>query len=212
MLFLSISCYAENKTLSCLSKPEMQAARSHELKELAELDQKDRENFENMSEEEQIDLMNKDLVRRKRVGEIFGEGCFKTPDDFMSAALIYQHGDTTDHYYQAFIWSMRAVQLGDKTQTSFVALAIDRYLLSTGKKQLFGSQAFASTATSWCFCMRPVEDSFPDKFRKDYSGVSLQERLEWIASLNHGKGCSESECSQVSSYEPSPQGTVPGFW
>jgi hypothetical protein len=78
--------------------------------------------------------------------------------------------------------------------------------------QLFGSQATASEKTNWCYCMEPVESTFPDTFRKEYSGASLQERLDWIASLNQGKGCSEKECSNMNALEPSPRGTVPGFW
>ena len=60
--------------------------------------------------------------------------------------------------------------------------------------QSFGSQAYASASTSWCYCLEPVESTFPDSFRKDYSGASLQERYDWLASINQGKGCSDAEC------------------
>ena len=73
--------------------------------------------------------------------EILGEGCFKSAEDYAAASLIYQHGDSPDHFFQAFIWALRAVQLGDFQQKSLVAMTVDRYLISSGKKQLFGTQA-----------------------------------------------------------------------
>ena len=62
-------------------------------------------------------MLEHDLIRRKRVGEIFGEGCFKTAKDYSAASLIFQHGDTPDHYYQA-LWANRAVELGDISQNN----------------------------------------------------------------------------------------------
>ena len=146
------------------------------------------------------------------------ESCFliissitvKTADDYAAASLIYQHGDTPDHYFQAFIWAMRAVELGQDGQKGLVAVTIDRYLVSIGKKQLFGSQAFASEETLGCACLEPVEMSFPETVRKEYSHMSLQDRYDWLASINTGKNCSNEMCSTV--LQPSPQGTVPGFW
>lgn len=197
--------------MPCLEQPEKQASRSNELKELVEADQNECEGFENMSEEAMIKLYENDLIRRKRVGEILGEGCFKTSDDYVAASLIYQHGEVSDHFYQAFVWANRAVQLGDSHQTALVAVTIDRYLVSIGKMQLFGSQAYASDATGWCYCLEPVESSFPDELRKEYAGASLDERYEWLVSVNEGKDCSNATCS-MSRLKPSPKGSVPGFW
>lgn len=196
---------------SCLEQPEKQIQRSSELEGLVNADQNEREGFENFSEEERIKLSENDINRRKRVGEIFGEGCFKTPSDYAAAALIYQHGDVPDHYFQAFIWANRAVQLGDLKQKSLAALAIDRYLYDIGKKQLFGSQAYGTEMGGWCYCLVPVEPSFPDAFRKEYSGASLGERFEWLAEINQGKNCPNNECTDMN-LAPSPKGTVLGFW
>jgi hypothetical protein len=196
--------------LPCLEQPQMQAARSQELKEMVEADQKAREDWENLSDEEKIQMAEQDLVRRKRVGEILGEGCFKTADDYGAASLIYQHGDNPDHYYQAFVWANRAVQLGEEGAKGLVALTIDRYLVSIGKKQLFASQAYASEATGNCYCLQQVEASFPDAFRKEFSGISLAERFEWLVSINEANNCPNSECPIP--LEPTPKGSLPGFW
>ena len=197
--------------LPCLEQPELQKMRADELKQMLVDDQAIREKWDEMTENDIVTMLDEDLARRKRVGEILGEGCFKTPEDYMAAALIYQHGDTPDHYYQAFVWSNRAVELGDEKQKHFVALTIDRYLVSKGNKQLFGSQAFTSNLAAGCYCLQQVETSFPDARRQQFSGVSLQERYEWVSSLNQGKNCPvEIECDVP--LKATPAGSVPGFW
>ena len=212
LMYTNASAEEGSQYSSCLDKPEMQASRSNELITMVEADQNERANFDNLSDEERLTLFDNDLIRRKRVGEILGEGCFKTPDDYAAASLIYQHGDVPDHYYQAFVWANRAVQLGDLNQKSLVAMTIDRYLVSIGKMQLFGSQAYASAATGWCYCLESVESSFPDSIRKEYSGFSLQDRYDRLASFNQDNGCSNIDCSTLELLQPSPKGTVPGFW
>lgn len=195
---------------ACPYQPALQIQRSKELQSLAETDQKVRLEFEKLSQEERFQMMKDDLLRRRRVGEIMGEGCLKTAADFAAAALIYQHGDVPEHYFQSFVWANRAVQLGDQTQAHLAAAAIDRYLVSIGKKQLFASQGGAGLKPGACFCLQQTERSFPDARRKSYSGHSLQKGYEMLAIVNKGKKCPNVECSAP--LKPSPKGTVPGFW
>ncbi len=187
-------------------QPQKLKERSLELKKLADQDQEDRK-ASNIPPEEWSKISKRDAKRRKRVGEIFGEGCFHVGQDYDHAALIYQHGDTPDHFYQAFIWALKASELGVVDAKQFSALAIDRYLNSIGKKQLFGSQAMKFNG---CFCMVPVEPTFPDATRQNYAGFSLIDKYNWIASLNENKNCSNTECDL--NLLDSPQGTIPGFW
>ena len=151
------------------------------------------------------------LKRRQRVGEIFGEGCFKTPSDYAAAALVYQHGDQPDHYFQTYIWSKRAVELGDVSQKRMMALGVDRFLVNTGKRQLFASQA-SRPFDSKCWCLQPVESTFTDEKRKEFNAKSVKEALQWIDSMNAGTGCpAASECIN-SNLAPTPPGSVPGIW
>jgi hypothetical protein len=192
----------------CINSPKIQDERSGELRLLAAEDQKDRENWENISEEQLGLIMQRDLHRRMRVGEIFGEGCFKMPEDYMNAALIYQHGDTSDHFYQAFIWSKRAYELGSTSAQAFSALAIDRYLVSIGMKQLFGSQYFKLNQDA-CLCMQPVEPSFPNSTRKNYSGRTLEDNYKIMSSFNSAD-CPNVECTNE--LQSTPEGSIIGFW
>ncbi|MBA2649729.1 MAG: hypothetical protein H0U75_09100 [Legionella sp.] len=197
---------------TCISDPRLQIIRSKELHTMYLADQKERVGFgTDMSRKEINQLIEQDLKRRKRVGEIMGEGCISTMEDYAAAALIYQHGDVPDHYYQAFIWASKALSLGDLKQKALVAMTIDRYLISIGKKQLFGSQFQASSTSGWCTCLLPVEQSFPDSLRMDYLEKKLSEQFKFLLTLNKDKkNCPSNECDIKLS--PSLKGSVPGFW
>ena len=209
--------YASEKTNltemyhTCLEKPAIQKARSKELQVLAIEDQLDREGYATMSKFELSRMAVNDRIRRKRVGEIYGEGCFKSAKDFDAAALIFQHGDSPEHFYQSFLWSLRSVQLGDKRNTDGVAVAIDRYLVNTGHKQLFGTQAKAIPGKKGCFCMQQSETSVPDKMILKYAAMSKEARAkEYEKLFNQDKSCVMKECDEQ--LKASPRGTVPGFW
>jgi len=88
VLLIPIS-YASEYSL-CSENKGKQSARSNEIHNIYLADQKDRENWNNLSREEMFEVQNRDLSRRKRIGEIFGEGCLNSAADFINAAMIYQ--------------------------------------------------------------------------------------------------------------------------
>ena len=201
----------ESEFIPCSQNEVRLEARSNELQAIMKRDQEDRIDWEQKTFEQMSEVAIRDEIRRKRVGEIFAEGCFSKPQDYVAAALVYQHGDTSDHFFQSFIWSRRAVELGDLRQKRMMALALDRYLVSIGYKQLFGSQAFKENFKSTtCFCFQQIEKTFPDKIRKDYTNKTLSEVFTWLNELNSGKNCPKQECERA--LKDSPKGTVPGFW
>jgi hypothetical protein len=213
-LAVSIGCSTadvKSGIIVCKDDPARQKARSKELQEIVNADQGERVNFQTMTPNQMLAMSQNDEVRRKRVGEIFGEGCFKTAQDYAAAALVFQHGTTPDHFYQTFIWSKRGVELGDKKQERMMALGIDRYLVNTGHKQLFASQATKPEQTAEaCWCLQPVEKSFPEARRKEIADKSMPETISWVNSMNQGKNCPQTEC--VQDLKPTPAGTIPGFW
>jgi hypothetical protein len=197
----------------------IQARRSAELQRIRAADQADRAwqtSGANGSPQPTLAGVEKmsrnDLQRRKRVGEILGEGCFKSADDYEAAFVVYQHGNTSDQYFQAFLWSQQALKLGNTKVKPGVALAIDRYLVSIGHKELFGTQAFAADLGHGCWCIQPVEDSFPDSRRSEYRGGAdtAYTGLSYLRILNQGTNCPTSYCN--TNLLPSPEGSVPGFW
>ncbi len=202
----------QSQHLSCQQDKGRQVARSIELQKIVKADQDDRENWKDWTQEQVVKVTLRDEARRKRVGEIYGEGCFLKAEDYSAAALVYQHGDAPDHFFQTFIWAKRAVELGDIQQKQLMALGIDRYLVNIGQKQLFGSQATKAGLTSdkSCWCLQQIEKTFPDKRRKEEARRTLADAFNWLKELNQGKTCPNTECEAT--LKPSPKGTVPGFW
>jgi hypothetical protein len=200
---LSATCIAKSKQddaylLSCKNNPKLQELRSNELKLLEKKDQEEKQNFDIKSEQGLSTMFENDLKRRKRVGAMFAEGCINSTTDYMAAALIYQHGDMPDHFYQTYVWANKAYQLGDKNASRWIALSIDRYLINTGKKQLFGTQYFNANIASEasCYCMQPVEPAFPDSLRIQYLGQTLRDSYDLLATMNISRSCAlkQADC------------------
>lgn len=200
---------------TCSERSTIQTLRSQELQTLYTEDQSDYRKQIGEHPDQPIDpaklkaMADNDLKRRKQIQEIFDEGCFLKAADFAAAAMIFQHGDQPEHYLQAFEWAKKAVEKGDSSSKSLIAKAIDRYLAKSGRKQLFGTQADKSTMDG-CFCLSPVEESFPDSKREEYLGRRLPDQVQWLKSLNGSKSCPEIYCHTKAM--PSPLGTVVGFW
>ena len=151
-----------------------------------------------------------DLERRTRVSELFAAGCLTTASDYGSAALIFQHGTIPEHYLQAILFASRAVALGDPSERSLMALAADRYLVSTKHKQLFGSQSFRVEGNP-CWCMPQVERAFPDDQRLAFVGKTLEQERQAMQSRNAGAtACTKVECDEE--LQPAAKGSVPGIW
>jgi hypothetical protein len=194
---------------SCVSDPSQFPVASAELQSLVQADQEDRK-----GEMNNIDwsiVSPDDLQRRIRVGELFGRGCLKEAQDYAAAAMIYQHGDAIDHVYQTFIWAKKAVELGDEKQKWLMAAGLDRYLVRTGHQQLFATQGSKGPG-SLCWCLEPVEASFPNDRRMEYVHRDIPHAMEWIQSMNVGQAsCTPAKICD-NHLKPSTVGTVPGFW
>jgi len=192
--------------ISCADDAAKYQARSQELQRLVGADQADRpDNI--LKPGAQL----RDRERRERVAAIFGEGCFKEARDFAAAALVFQHGDRPEHFFQAYVWAKTAVELGDESQRGLVLMAIDRYLLNTKRKQLFATQYNRpSLDPTVCWCLAQTESAFPDSERLKLGGKTYQQKLEFLSELNKGLSCPLSECPEQ--LAPTPVGTVPGLW
>jgi hypothetical protein len=213
-LGISMTVFSYKIFAVCTKGSSLQQSRSRELTHLLVDVRQDREETngelpKNKKEKDKLEKRN--LERRKRVKQIYTEGCFKSAKDYANAAEIYWHGSTVNDYYQAYLWQRRAGEISN--DNDMVAKAIDAYLLATERKQLFGSQISIEYLPSKepCLCTAPVESSFPDSLRKSYSGYSLKERHD-LAAIGTGikKDCPMS-CDD-SALKPTPRGSIPGIW
>lgn len=193
---------------ACEGDPALQKEKSKELARLETEDQADRAGpFEKIN----WSLVNpRDLRRRVAVAQLFAEGCLATAADYANAAMIYQHGNTPDHYYQAFLWAHEAVLLGDERSRWLTAAGIDRYLVKTGHQQLFGTQFSQDQSGRWC--MQPVANQFPESRRMEYVKRSLSESItSFLKGVKSNLTLKDVKYCEPA-LKPTPTGTVPGFW
>ncbi len=109
-----------------------------ELKRMYEEDQYSRK-------AEKIDwkeLTKQDSTRRVRVGEMIKQDLLLTSNDFYHAAMIYQHGKDSISYKSAWEYSQKAFFMDKANENArwLSAASYDRYLLSIGKPQVYGTQ------------------------------------------------------------------------
>lgn len=207
-LIFSGCAHAATQLETCESNPSLQKEKSAELLRIVEEDQADRAGPYDSVDWNKVNP--RDLKRRIRVAGIFAEGCFKSASDYASAALVFQHGTTADHYYQAFLWANEAVKLGDEAQRWLTAAGLDRYLVKIGQRQLFGTQ-FSKDA-SGNFCIQPVEPSFPESRRIEFIKRNLKENTAHVLKGIGFKQSPEDIKDCVPALIRSPNGTLPGFW
>jgi len=113
------------------------ATENEEVKRLAEEDQKDRTNFDRNTPGK---MFLNDRKRRQRLAEIFQAGALTTAEDFSNAGLIQQHGEVPADYELAHECAVVAAVLKAPFGQSLCSVSYDRFLLSTGHRQRFGTQ------------------------------------------------------------------------
>lgn len=176
---------------------------SQEIKAIMDADQLDR-----TQPTSRID--QKDKKRRERIAEIFADGCLKTADDYANAALVFQHGEVPDHFFQAYLWAARAVELGKDKSKSLMAAAIDRYLMNKGYKQIYATQATMPHETHGCWCLWPVEEISTDADRRKLDRDPLADQMKWVDRLNSGASSCGPAAVCPADAKPVPKGSLPG--
>jgi hypothetical protein len=85
----------------------------------------------------------RDAERLARVKEIAVQGGLVKAEDYYHAALILQHSEKTEDYDLAHQWSLKAIELDPKLSAArwLAAASKDRYLMWSGKAQLYGTQS-----------------------------------------------------------------------
>ena len=184
--------------------PERYAVASARLQEIKDADQADRQGGLGG------DVIERDKARRQEVGALFGEGCIRSGRDHYNAALVFQHGQVPDHYYQAYLFARRASDLGEADGDWLVPRAVDRYLLNSGYKQLFGTNFTCQRdedGEQRC-CVPPVADGFTDEQRIAAGEPPIEEKLAKIAER---PDVPETGFCEDDRQEP-PRGLFPGIW
>ncbi len=117
-----------------------------ELHTLFEDDQHDRN--ERLYETDIQSFMERDASRLARAKAIFDMRDELSPQSLVDLAFLFQHGQNSDDYKNAFDLASDALAKGHGDAAWLSAAAEDRYLLSIGQKQKWGTQ-FIQHGNEW---------------------------------------------------------------
>lgn len=86
------------------------------------------------------DLVAKDQQRRLATRGLLEAGRLRSGVDFQRAAFVFQHGDRPDDYLLAHSLALAALVRGHPEANWIAAASLDRFLVSTGRRQIYGTQ------------------------------------------------------------------------
>jgi len=118
-----------------------------------------------------------DLVRIAQAQEILTTEQNLEAIDYHHAALIFQHGETVEHFQQAHQLAMKAVELGDDSARWLAAAALDRSLLMDGKPQKYGTQFSLNSSDEWELA-QPIDPAVTDEERAEWHVPPLEDALK----------------------------------
>ncbi len=153
-----------------------------ELARMYTEDQKDRESHD-------IDwsvVAKRDEEHRARVREMIAAGQLKTGQDHFHAAMIFQHGSTTEDYEQARDLARKAFELDPELKLArwLSAATHDRWLHSQGKPQIYGTQ-FKRPGGKGLWTMEPFDrTAVTDEERQAFGVPPIAEQEKRMAEMN----------------------------
>ena len=162
----------------CAAAQETQPADNPELRELFQSDQAARSG--NISP----DLMVQDRQRRARAREIIDAGQMRTAADHFHAAMVFQHGEAPEDYKLAHELARKAAELDPSHRTAkwLGAAAMDRYLRSIGKPQIYGTQFMVLHDI---MVLQPIDESaVTDEERKELGVPTLAAARQRVIEQN----------------------------
>jgi len=129
-------------------------------------------------------LKEKESRARKKVLRMLKKGEIRTSDDFYRAADFFHHGDTFRSYALAVALAAASHHLGEPWGKNFYAVALDRFLLSIGQPQYFGTQ-FEKKEGKWR--LSPYNKKTTDRERKECLVDPLKKLLKRAKDLEEEK-------------------------
>jgi hypothetical protein len=103
--------------------------------------------------------------RCERVLELYEQGHIQNARDTFHASLVMLYGDRPTNYELAHTLAARAAELGEQRAWTLQAMALDRWLLSVGRPQRFGTQIIKQ-AGRWS--LGEIDDKVSDSERAMY--------------------------------------------
>ena len=155
---------------------------NQELQALYEQDQADRRTWEHFDQDQIQQVLQQDRLRRQRVEELLASEELQAPEDYFHAAMIFQHGETLEHFWQAHELAKRGAALGHPICHWLAAAAYDRWLMNQGKPQKYGTQ-YITREGRWM--LYEVDPTTSDTQRMEWNVPPLAQSLQRAEEMNH---------------------------
>jgi hypothetical protein len=166
-----------------------------ELQALYDQDQADRSAFEQLDHKQRRKMLQRDRARRQRVEELLGSEMLQAPEDFFHAAMIFQHGERLEHFWQAHELARKGAELGHPNCRWLSAAAYDRWLMNQGKPQKYGTQYTARDNKP--YRLWDVDPTTTDEERAAWNVPPLAEALRQADELTRRRELSKSGVLQA---------------
>lgn len=128
------------------------------------------------------DLMRKDEQRRRQLENYLKRHALKTGRDHYYAAMLFQHGNTKEHYWKAKSFAAKSVRMGYTPALWLTAATLDRYLKSLGRRQKYGTQFYLGRDGTWKIW--PYSKRTTDEERNRYHVEPLKTLFAYAKRLN----------------------------
>jgi|SRR4051812_28457531 len=160
------------------------AARSPHLNpELTKLYQEDQADRLGAQRKDPAELAKRDAERRQQVQEILAKNGSREGDDYYHAAIIFQRSETPEDLAKAHEFCLKALALDPEHPTVrwLAATTQDRFLMKSGKPQLYGTQ---TQNVEGKLALWEVDPSVTDEERAKWDAPSLAIAKKKIQELN----------------------------
>jgi hypothetical protein len=119
-------------------------------------------------------ISEEDSLHRSEVLAFLENEQLHNPQNLVAAAYIFQHGNCPAHYQLANLLAQVAMDAGNTDARWIYAASIDRYLMSMGQPQKYGTQR---VLTDGKYELYEVDPSITDEERAAYNVPPLSESL-----------------------------------
>lgn len=151
------------------------------LEDLYYKDKKEREEYINrQTSDKEIEINTKERIKKlhillKDIDESEIWNCHYV-------AYLLQHSDDIKDYKLGHEYAAKAVKMGSNVTKWLYAVTLDRWLVSQGKKQKFGTQ-FKQENGEWKLC--PYDENVTDEEKEEYGVPSIKEALKQFKIRNN---------------------------
>ena len=126
-------------------------------------------------------LKSRDAQRRLEAFAMIGQGGINTPNDMYHAAVLFLHGTEPQEFLSAHRLATMAAINGHRPSRWLVAATLDRFLMSIGLPQTYGTQFEHNEEDNRYQLRLPIDDKTVLHFEKRFFGVPpVLERLSQL--------------------------------